>query len=223
MIVNLKIDRLPPVHIVDRYLDTVAELGVKNDGQGLDYFIPPADEVAPASIIGEAPSFIALAIGAAHATKRIPLEKVIEICRGTSEPIILLGGPAEAEDGAAIAAQSGSHVFNACGNLRLHQSASLIRQARLVITPDTGMMHIAAAFHKKIISVWGNTIPEFGMYPYYPEGMNRNATFEVQGLSCRPCSKIGHPKCPRGHFKCMRQLNVADLLDNVKNRNSNTI
>ncbi|MEM6699004.1 MAG: glycosyltransferase family 9 protein, partial [Bacteroidota bacterium] len=82
-------------------------------------------------------------------------------------------------------------------------SASVVRQAYKVITHDTGMMHIAAAFQKEILSVWGNTIPEFGMYPYYGSQKDRNTTFEVNNLSCRPCSKIGHETCPKGHFKCM--------------------
>ena len=65
---------------------------------------------------------------------------------------------------------------------------------------DTGLMHIAAAFGKEIFSVWGNTVPAFGMYPYRTEFR----VLEVPGLSCRPCSKIGFDKCPQGHFKCMR-------------------
>jgi len=63
------------------------------------------------------------------------------------------------------------------------------------------LMHIGAAFQKKIYSIWGNTVPEFGMYPYKTDF----EVFEVKGLDCRPCSKIGYAKCPRGHFKCMRE------------------
>ena len=74
-------------------------------------------------------------------------------------------------------------------------------------------MHIAAAFKKIIISVWGNTIPEFGMYPYMPgEG---SAIFEVKGLTCRPCSKIGFDKCPKGHFNCMMQQNEEEIAASV--------
>ena len=104
-------------------------------------------------------------------------------------------------------------MINACGELKLHESASVVRQAEKVISHDTGMMHIAAAFGKKIISIWGNTIPEFGMYPYYSNGENNNITIEVDGLSCRPCSKIGYEKCPKGHFKCMNQINFDKVID----------
>jgi ADP-heptose:LPS heptosyltransferase len=79
----------------------------------------------------------------------------------------------------------------------------VIKKSEKVITHDTGLMHIAAAFKKEIISVWGSTVPEFGMTPYYGKFGIRNSEFAVENLSCRPCSKIGFDKCPKGHFKCM--------------------
>ncbi len=212
LIVNFKINRLPDMHIVDRYLAAVESLGVKNDGQGLDYFIPSDQEIdlydlaKKSSFGGSLQKYTAFAIGAAHATKRLPLEKIIAICKSVKSPIILLGGPQEQAVGDQICAAAGPHVLNTCGQMSLHQSASLVRQASEVISHDTGMMHIAAAFSKKIISIWGNTIPEFGMYPYYPRGINQNTSIEVKGLSCRPCSKIGSEECPKGHFRCMRDL-----------------
>jgi len=85
--------------------------------------------------------------------------------------------------------------------LSLDGSAFVISKASKVVSPDTGMMHIAAAFQKPIISVWGSTVPEFGMTPYYAENTkNGNTVIEVQGLSCRPCSKIGFSSCPKGYF-----------------------
>ncbi|NUO01764.1 MAG: glycosyltransferase family 9 protein [Saprospiraceae bacterium] len=213
LMVNWKINRLPNRHIVDRYLDTVRTLGVVNDGAGLDYFIPAEEEVDAAGFLQErlppslpAIPYIAFVTGAAHATKRLPEAKIIAICRLLQQPVVLLGGPDEAESGARIAAAAGPHVVNACGALKLNQSASVVRQASRVISHDTGLMHIAAALNKDIVSVWGNTIPAFGMYPYYPNGTNRNTSIEVTGLSCRPCSKIGFNKCPKGHFKCMQEI-----------------
>jgi ADP-heptose:LPS heptosyltransferase len=66
------------------------------------------------------------------------------------------------------------------------------------------MMHIAAAFKKKIYSVWGNTIPAFGMTPYLAD--DKLKIIEVENLSCRPCTKIGFEKCPKGHFDCMQKI-----------------
>lgn len=216
LMVNFKIDRLPNIHIVDRYLEAVSSLGVVNDGKGLDYFIPPEMEIDAAQFIavksGEKHSkYLVFAIGAAHATKRLPTEKIIQICQKIDLPVILLGGPDDRETGEQIRTAAGSRIINTCGELKLHQSASLVRQAHKVITHDTGMMHIAAAFGKNIISIWGNTIPEFGMYPYYPNGNNNNITIETDGLSCRPCSKIGYQQCPKGHFKCMNLIDVEKV------------
>lgn len=206
LMVRFKINRLPKVHIVDRYLATALPLGIKKDGKGLDYFIPEVDEVDPATILpANAKGYIAFVIGAAHATKRLPESKIIAICKKIAQPVILLGGPGEKEAGESIAAAAGEHVINTCGSLRLHQSASVVRQADKVISHDTGLMHVAAAFQKEIISIWGNTIPEFGMYPYYGTQPNRNTTQQVSELSCRPCSKIGYQSCPKGHFKCMME------------------
>jgi len=206
LMVRFKINRLPQEHIVDRYLATAVPLGITNDGQGLDYFIPESDEVDIATLLsGKNIPFVAFVIGAAHATKRLPAEKIIKTCQGIKEAVILLGGPGEKEVGQSIADASGAHVINTCGSLRLHQSASVVRQAWKVISHDTGLMHVAAAFHKEIISVWGNTIPEFGMYPYYGDQPDRNTTKQLKDLDCRPCSKIGFQKCPKGHFKCMME------------------
>lgn len=218
LMVNFKINQLPKEHIVHRYMATVKPLGVVYDGEGLDYFIPEGQMFNGADF-GLAPNepFLAFVIGAAHATKRLPLEKIKAICSLLPQKIVLLGGPAEQEVGAAVT-NSLPKVINSCGKLGLHQSADAIRQASLVISHDTGMMHIAAALRKKVISVWGNTIPEFGMYPFYPEKQSNRGKpallsemIEVKELSCRPCSKIGFAQCPKSHFKCMEEIDIEEL------------
>jgi ADP-heptose:LPS heptosyltransferase len=209
LLTRFGINRMPDVHIVDRYLETVRHLGVTNDGKGLDYFISPEDEVdLQAENLPE--KYTAFVIGAAHATKRLTPPQMIEFCRNAKQPVVLLGGPAEAETGAQIA-QGLDHVHNACGRFNLGGSADLVRKAALVVTHDTGLMHVAAAFRKPIISVWGNTVPDLGMYPYLPgqEELEKSRRREVAGLSCRPCSKIGHQECPQGHFRCILDQDVA--------------
>ncbi|MEZ4942603.1 MAG: glycosyltransferase family 9 protein [Saprospiraceae bacterium] len=210
LLVRLGINRLPDIHIVDRYMQTVRHLGVRYDGKGLDYFIPGREEVVPGDLDTRLKPgrYLVFNIGANHATKRLPLEKIAAVCRNLPMPVVLLGGQAEQETGLQVAMQAGAHVFNYCGKLSLHQSASVVRQAYKVLTHDSGLMHIAAAFRKEIVSIWGNTIPEFGMYPFYPEGQNQNVSMQVEGLKCRPCSKIGYATCPKGHFRCMQDQDV---------------
>jgi ADP-heptose:LPS heptosyltransferase len=222
LMVWFKINKLPDIHIVDRYLATVKQLGVTNDGKGLDYFIPVKDEVN----INTLPEthrngYIGFVIGAAHATKQLPVAKIISICKKLNQPIILLGGKEDVEKGKEIKTAVGDLIFNACNLYNINQSASLVKQAQKIITHDTGLMHIAAAFQKPIVSVWGNTIPEFGMYVYkgtrgQETGDRRQETedriVEVKGLSCRPCSKIGYNKCPKGHFKCMIDIREEEVI-----------
>ena len=214
---NLKWNMMPDVHIVDRYMKTVESFGVKNDGEGLDYFIPGKDEVKQEDIpVSHHLGYIGLVIGAAHNTKKLPVEKLKELCSKIDHPIILLGGKEDNENAKQIAAVDTIKVYNACGKFNLNESADLVRKSKLIITHDTGLMHIAAAFKKKIISVWGNTVPEFGMYPYYGKDQIRNFKFEIRGLRCRPCSKIGYTKCPRGHFKCMKQISMDAVTETAR-------
>ena len=221
LMVNLKINKLPNRHIVDRYMDTVKPLGVKMDSLGLDYFIPESDEVSRTSLPEEyQKEYVAYAIGGQHTTKKLPLDRMIELCDRINKPIILLGGKEDRDVGDKIVRffERREHtqqyepgleelnkkaiVYNACGEYNLNQSASIIRQARYVFSHDTGLMHIAAAFKKHVFSIWGNTIPMFGMYPYRTKFM----VLENNRINCRPCSKIGYNKCPKGHFKCMNDI-----------------
>ena len=219
LLVNFKIDRLPRVHIVQRYMEAVAHLGVSYDGLGLDFFIRPDDETAALAQlpVGLAGTYVCLVPGAKFATKSIPVEKAAEIVKRIPRPVVILGGPAEAEAAEQIVAQAGRmDVLHFCGKLKLPQSAALLKHAHSVISADTGLMHIAAAFHKKIVSVWGNTVPEFGMYPFLPDASeNPPRLAEVKNLPCRPCSKIGYAECPQGHFKCMADQNVDQIVSGL--------
>lgn len=207
LLVNLKINRLPDIHIVDRNLQTVESLGIKNDNRGLDYFIPPSQEVSLDNIVERDQRFVAYAIGGQHFTKKLPIERIIELCSKINKKIILLGGKEDEPTGEIVQHTLGNKIYNACGKYNLNQSASILKQAEYVISHDTGLMHIASALKKRIISIWGNTVPEFGMYPYQTEFK----IIENKHLSCRPCSKIGYNKCPKGHFKCMNDLVLENL------------
>ena len=159
---------------------------------------------------------MAIVIGAALVTKQLPVHKLIELCISVRYPIILLGGKEDIKNGEAIAKADDIKIYNACGKFSLNESADLVNNAKLVITHDTGLMHIAAALQKAIISIWGNTVPSFGMYPYYGKKSNQQYhTVQVNKLWCRPCSKIGYKKCPRGHFKCMEQIPVNEFVNIV--------
>ena len=215
LLVNFKINKMPNLHIVDRYLNTVKTLGIKNDNEGLDYFLPPA--LSNADSLTQIPyqsfKYIAVAIGAQHQTKRLPVAKLISICNKLPLPVVLLGSEADNAQ-AEIIAHEVPQCLNACGKLSLHQSAWAVKHAAFVLTHDTGLMHIAAAFNKRIISVWGSTVPAFGMTPYLGYNRMQGSAYiaEVAHLNCRPCSKIGYEKCPKKHFNCMQQIDESAVI-----------
>ncbi|AUD04451.1 glycosyltransferase family 9 protein [Spirosoma pollinicola] len=202
--VRFKINVMPSVHIVDRYMETIKWLGVANDGKGLDHFISEEEHVSLSQLpYTHRSAYVAYAIGGQHATKRLPVNRMIELCRKIGGPIVLLGDEHDRDAGEIIRDELGDAlIYNACGLFTINQSASLVEQSQVVFCHDTGLMHIAAALKKPIVSIWGSTTPQLGMYPYKtPSLIIENAT-----LPCRPCSKIGHDQCPLGHFKCMNDL-----------------
>lgn len=211
--VKFKNRKLKNRHVVERYLNTVVHLGVKDDGKGLEYHFPEnysynADKVTPL----EEGKYVCMAIGGQHYTKKLPIEQLEKICAQTQEQIIIIGGPEDAEVGAHLENKH-SNAVNVAGKSSLNDSAWIVKESKMLVTHDTGMMHIGAALNKKILSVWGNTIPEFGMTPY--KAHNDSRIFEVKDLSCRPCSKIGYDKCPKGHFKCMNEQNIDVLVQEL--------
>jgi ADP-heptose:LPS heptosyltransferase len=226
---SLKWNLLPDIHIVDRYMNTVASLGVANDGAGLDYFISKEDIIKETDLpTPHQLGYVGIVIGAALNTKKYPLHHVKKICELLDHPIVLLGGLEDADEGDRIAASDKIKIYNACGKFGLNESADLVKRAKLVVTNDTGLMHIASAYNKTVISLWGNTVPAFGMYPYYGSKFLQVTAaakqelpydiMEVKNLSCRPCSKIGYDICPKGHFKCMEKIDPVAVVAQIRAR-----
>jgi len=222
LLVNFKIDIMPDKSIVERYFEAVKPLGVRNDGQGLDYFIPDNQKITNDDIpMSHWAGYVACVIGGSYNTKKFPVTQWKEFCAKVPFPVMLLGGPEDREDGQLIVGEDNIKIYNACGKFNLNESADLVKRAKVVVTNDTGLMHIATAFRKNVISLWGNTSPEMGMFPYY--GFNnlkdrvapQSVIMEKKELRCHPCSKLGYDKCPKKHFKCMRDLDVTTIVEKV--------
>ncbi len=205
LMVYFKINILPKTHVADRYLKAVAKLGVKNDGKGLDYFIQK-DTQNKLSELNE--PYLCAVIGATHFTKRLPVQNWIEFINSTQQTIVLIGGKSEMQDAQTIVQHSGRNVIDTVGKTSLSESALIIQNADKVISNDTGMLHIAAALKKPIISLWGGTLWQYGFWPYYPAGIELNKNIEIKNLGCRPCSKFGRNDCPKKHFKCMKEIKI---------------
>lgn len=218
LMTKFKVDKLPRVHIVERYADAAKPLGVELDDEGLDFFLPEEAEWEGAEIVQKHFSEVkpvAIVLGGQQGTKKWPTEYFIELLQKLNQPVVLLGGKTEIEAAAQIEQALTVPLYNAVAQHGLLTSAGIMKACAYVIAHDTGFMHIAAAFQLKIFSLWGNTIPELGMYPYRTESIQ----LETKGLKCRPCSKLGYKTCPQSHFKCMRDL-TPDLVLKAIHANS---
>ncbi|MBO5956777.1 MAG: glycosyltransferase family 9 protein [Bacteroidales bacterium] len=235
LLTTFKINLMPDIHIVDRYFKAVEKLGVKNDYQGLDFFISEKNDF-PLSELPEnfQKGYHAFVIGGTYKTKILPAVKIVEIIQKLNEPVILLGGPDDMERAEEILDKisesqkirisktqqlsnlDSQQLISLVGKINLEQSASIVKKAKSVLTNDTGLMHIAAAFHKNIVSVWGNTVPELGMYPYLPNEKEKCHIIECKDVKCRPCSKLGFKECPRKHFNCMMKIDCDTVVEGLK-------
>lgn len=215
-----KVNKLPNMHLSDQYLDLLKSLDVKGDNLGLDFFIPDKDEIENDWLpVSHQSAYAAILLSASHYTKKLPTNRLIELCDRINKPIVLVGDSkdlivanevenfyrrgTDAEEEAIEVLNKKTIIFNACGKFSFNQTASLINNANWVFTYDSILMHIASVFKKPIYSIWGNTTPNFGTYPY----RTQFTVFENNKLNCRPCSKTGFNNCPKGHFKCMNDLN----------------
>ena len=175
-----------------------------------------AEEIRLVGVKGEALGIVNLSEAFAQAEELDT--DLVEIANAATKPVVIVGGSMDINSALEVLAKTtNKHVINTCGDFNLNQSASIVSQSYKLVTNDTGMMHIAACFGIPIVSVWGNTTPDLGMYPYYPNQPEKFSIHQVEGLNCRPCSKIGFQECPKKHFKCMNEQNVAEIIREVNN------
>jgi len=196
LLVNFKINRLPKKHITHRYFEGLKELGVTYDNEGMNFYIP--EDLCLPKGIKLPSSYVVYAIGGTYNTKKLPYKTLAEFVSSFNGNLVLIGGK---EDWELSKGLKGDKLINLCGKLSILESAEVVRRSTKVIAHDSGFMHIAAALNKPLLSIWGNTVKDFGFYPLLKSP--KSIILEKNDLSCRPCSKLGHHKCPKGHFKCM--------------------
>lgn len=202
-------------HIVSRYLATLQPLGITepDDGGGLDIFLPEAAHAKASNRIlsaGFGP-ILAVVLGATYPTKQWITEYYTELLNKLALPCVLLGGKSDKSFANQVKNNLRAPFIDAVGESDLLETAALIAQCEIVLTPDTGLMHVAAALQKKVVSIWGNTTPALGFAPYRTQAV----CVENLALNCRPCDKLGKKVCPKGHFRCMRDLTSDDVLQKI--------
>ena len=213
ILTTLGIDLLKKEHITKRYMDTVKSLCVVDDGKVLDYFIP----LHTKSVIDDLPEnfksgYVGLVIGASYFNKKMPLEKLRALIVSIQLPIVLIGGSDDREMGVSLQESFGDRVFNACGTYCINESALFVKHAQYIVSHDTGFLHIACAFNKPTVTIWGATTPALQFSALYPTNSD-SPRFDaiVPNLKCQPCAKQGYNHCPKGHFNCMQLQNI-DLI-----------
>jgi heptosyltransferase-2 len=200
-----------------RYLKAVKSWGVEDDGRGCELFVHPDSESSLKDKLKDpdrSKPIMLLAPGAGRATKRWLPERFSEVGTHFSEQgyqVILMGGeqdrPISKEVGAAI-----PNLFaDLCGKLSLQESLALVQKARILITNDTGVMHMASALQTPVVALFGPTTRPLGFFPF-------RATSQVieKELNCRPCSYHGTDRCPKDHFRCMRDIESEEVINTAE-------
>ncbi len=217
LMVNLKRNAYADsLTVAERYIETVEEFDIKNDDKGLEIFIPDSTlfEISGKMAklkLNQFEKVIGICPGSKHFTKRWQKEKFAEVAvRAAQEyhaKVLLFGGKEERSDCDFVADVvskriSPQSVSNFAGEFSLLETAAAMEFCDVVVTNDSGLMHLAAAKQRKIVAVFGSTVKEFGFAPYGTEAI----VIENTLLECRPCTHIGRKVCPKGHFKCMTDI-----------------
>lgn len=202
----VRLKRVQPIaHVVKRYGEVLRLWGAQSAELGpLRFYIPPTiQEAIQGELLAKHPGpWVAVGLGGTYETKKWPPLYHAYLLEKLGWPAILLGGVLERSAAETIAQRLSVPVVIGAGRYSLLESGAAIAAAQLVISHDTGTAHMAAAFRKPIALLWGNTTPAFGMGPWQTPTLH----LEVPGLPCRPCSKLGYRKCPKGHHNCMHAL-----------------
>jgi ADP-heptose:LPS heptosyltransferase len=216
LLVHCKLDFSGPYRsVVDRYQHSLAEYNIEADTEGCEIYPSSDDRRVAHQLLHSGRKTLALCFGARHLTKCYPPERyaslLLLLLKENAFDVVLLGGkedsPKAAEIMKSLPEEFLPGVINLSGACSLMQTAAVLERCDAVLCNDTGLMHIASAFGKRLFVLFGSSSPAFGFLPY-------NAPyelFEVEGLKCRPCSHIGRESCPEGHFRCMNDLSERHI------------
>lgn len=213
---NLYRDSRP---VAERYFEAARDLEVQPDGKAPDFFLAAEAEQEAGHWLGAANPIpdrplVALAPGAAHATKRWPLEHwraLVQRLAAEGFNLAVVGGTDDAPLGTLLADAAPGRVVNAAGLFGLQGTGAMLRHTVALVSGDTGVMHMATAVGTPVVALFGPTVRPFGFFPYTP----RAQVIEL-GLSCRPCSSKGGPRCPLGHHRCLVDITPATVFEAVR-------
>ena len=198
-----------PVHEVQRNQRLIEDLTGQEAAMPALYPSPAnlqkADQLA-------AKPFVCISPSSVWFTKQFPPDKWASLIRElpTSLNVYLLGAPTDAELGDRIVNMAGREgVINLCGKMNFLESTALMAKAVMNYTNDSAPLHMASAIGAPVTAIFCSTVPAFGFGPLRPNGVVVEVT---EKLDCRPCGLHGHRVCPKGHFKCAKEIKNEQLL-----------
>jgi heptosyltransferase-2 len=209
-------DRRP---VPERYFSAARDLDVHPDGAPPDFFLGAEADLeasawlANSGLAADRP-LVVVAPGAAHATKRWPLEHwraLLSQIVSAGSSVAVVGGPGDVRLGASLAAAGHGQVASAAGTFGLQTTGALLRRAAAAVSGDTGVMHMATGVRTPVVALYGPTVQAFGYFPYTKQA----AVLELP-LSCRPCSSQGSARCPLGHHRCLLEIRPDSVYDWVR-------
>jgi heptosyltransferase-2 len=180
------------------------------------------DEREADALLGGMGSFVAIAPSSVWATKRWPADRFARVAAGLWKSkglrAVIVGGrePEDIECAGKVAASFRAIAPDApppldlAGKTGLGTLKSVLSRAKLAVANDSAPLHVAIAMGVPVVGVFGPTVKEIGFFPNAPKG--KAAAVEVAGLDCRPCGLHGHHECPKGHFRCMLDLDPGAVL-----------
>ena len=189
--------------VAERYFEAARALDVRPDGGPVEFFVAPEAKETVAQwleVRGVTQPFAALAPGAAHATKRWPIAHWQQLALRLSAAgyaIVAVGGPEDR----GLAAELGAGIVNAAGEFSLQETGACLARAKVLVSGDTGVMHMASGVGTPVVALFGPTVKAFGFFPY-----TQGAVVLERDMNCRPCSSMGTAHCPLGHHRCMRDI-----------------
>jgi len=217
LLVRFKINRFNnALPVYKRYFRALEHLDVQPDGRGTELPVPPEVMKKVSKILGTGGlstgmTMIVLCPGAGFANKRWIPEGFAAAGDFFAKKykcfVGLFGGEEDYDLCEKVQSLMHERSVNYAGKFTLLESAAGLRRSSLVITNDTGLMHMAQSQQKPVVAVFGPTVKELGYYPF-PE----NSFVIEKNLPCRPCSHNGLNHCPKKHFRCMQDIDSGEVI-----------
>jgi ADP-heptose:LPS heptosyltransferase len=207
------------IPIPERYFQVGKDFGLMPDSKGLELFwnddyYGKVEHFIQNKGINPEENYISIAPGASFDNKKWPIEYFEETIQEVSKElkcrVVVLGDKNDQELGKRLA-DNNDNVYDMTGQLSMLESAIVMSKSIALLSNDSGLMHMATAVNTPVLAIFGPTVRELGFFPYKAI----HSVVEMKNLQCRPCSHMGKNRCPKKHFRCMRDITPEIVYKNL--------